>query len=78
LRAATAVPAGRMKQQAGRIAPGLRADMVLLRANPLDDIANTRSIEGVIVNGRYFDRSRLDTILARVDEANAASRTVDL
>ncbi len=78
LRAATAVPARRMKQKAGRIAPGFRADMVLLHANPLDEIANTRSIEGVIVNGRYFDRSRLDAILTKVDEANEASRTVEL
>ncbi len=78
LRSATAVPAGRMKHKAGKLAPGFRADMVLLRANPLEDIASTRSIEGVVVNGRYLDRSRLDAILAAVEDANAASRNIPL
>ena len=36
----------------GTIAPGKRADLVLLNANPLDDIRNTRAIELVIKNGR--------------------------
>ena len=36
----------------GAIEPGKRADLVILRRNPLDDIANTRSIERVIANGR--------------------------
>jgi amidohydrolase family protein len=37
----------------GTIAPGARADMVLLDANPLADIRNTRRIHGVIVRGRW-------------------------
>jgi imidazolonepropionase-like amidohydrolase len=36
----------------GTIAPGKRADLVLLRASPLDDIRNTRTIELVIKDGR--------------------------
>ncbi len=75
LRSATVVPAARMKLKAGKLAPGFRADMLLLRANPLENIAHTRSIEGVVVNGRYLDRSRLDAILAAVEEANQESRT---
>jgi imidazolonepropionase-like amidohydrolase len=78
LRAATATPAGRMKDKAGTLAPGLRADMVLLRANPLGDIANTRAIEGVIVNGRYLARSELDAILSAVEKTNHESRSVPL
>lgn len=35
----------------GRVAPGLRADLVLLEANPLDDIAATRRIAGVVMRG---------------------------
>lgn len=35
----------------GTIEPGRRADFVLLRANPLDDIRNTRSIESVWIQG---------------------------
>lgn len=44
----------------GAIEPGRAADLVLLRANPLDDIANIRSIEGVMVRGRWLDRAELD------------------
>lgn len=40
----------------GTIQPGLRADLVLLRANPLDDVRNTRSIDGVMVRRRWFVR----------------------
>ncbi|MEQ8936626.1 MAG: amidohydrolase family protein [Amphiplicatus sp.] len=35
----------------GRIAPGYRADMIATRANPLDDILNTRTLEFVVLNG---------------------------
>ena len=41
------------------------ANLVLLRANPLADIANTQTIEAVVVNGRLLDRSRLDQMLDR-------------
>lgn len=78
LHAATSVPARRMGHASGKIAPGLRADMVLLRANPLQDIANTRSIQGVVLNGRLLDRSRLDAILKAVEDANNKSRNVAL
>jgi hypothetical protein len=37
--------------------------MVLLRANPLDDVRNAREIEGVFLRGRYFDRDALDRML---------------
>lgn len=62
LEAATVTPAAFMgaEREWGRIAPGLRADLVLLRANPLDDIRNTTRIEGVCVGGRWLDRAELD------------------
>ncbi|HEX8169074.1 MAG TPA: amidohydrolase family protein [Thermoanaerobaculia bacterium] len=44
---------------------GAADDVVLLRANPLDDIRNARQIDGVIANGRYYDRATLDALLAR-------------
>jgi len=42
---------------------GRFADLVLLDANPLEDIANTRHIAAVIVRGRLFRRNDLDRLL---------------
>jgi hypothetical protein len=68
LQAATIKPAeflGRNAEQ-GRIAAGTRADLVLLNANPLDDILNTQKIDAVMVNGKYLSRGELDELLASV------------
>ena len=43
----------------GTVEPGKRADLLILKANPLDDIRNTRSLELVISEGRIVDRSAL-------------------
>lgn len=51
----------------GAIEPGRAADLVLLRANPLDDITNSRTIEGVMVRGRWLDRAELDAGLAAIE-----------
>ena len=42
-----------MLDSAGTIAPGKLADLVLLDANPLADIRNTRRIRAVVANGRW-------------------------
>jgi hypothetical protein len=42
--------------------------MVLLRANPLDDVRNAREIEAVFLRGRYFDRDALDRLLEETRE----------
>jgi len=44
----------------GSIREGLEADLVLLGGNPLEDIRNIRNIEGVMVRGRWLDRTELD------------------
>ena len=40
--------------QAGRIAPGSSADLVLVDGDPLNDIEDTLKIVGVVRNGRFF------------------------
>lgn len=65
LQAATSKPAeflGRSSEQ-GTIAPGQRADLILLDANPLEDIHNTEKIQAVILKGKYLDRNALDALL---------------
>src|SRR5579863_4426599 len=58
-----------MEDRLGTIAEGKLADMVLLDANPLEDIRNTQKIAGVIANGRYLSRAQLDKILTEVEAA---------
>ena len=43
----------------GTLAPGRRADLLILGADPLDDIRNTRMIETVVLAGRVLDRESL-------------------
>ncbi len=68
LRAATLAPAKFFEEddQMGSIEKGKRADMVMLDANPLDDIRNTRKIAAVFSRGKYYSRRSLDAILASV------------
>ena len=56
LAAATVQPARflALDGEMGSIAPGMRADLVLLDANPLVDIRNTREIDRVIARGRVM------------------------
>ena len=56
LGAATIQPAAffSLQDEMGAVAPGMRADLVLLGANPLADIGNTRSIDRVIARGRVM------------------------
>ncbi len=56
----------------GTIAPGKLADLILLSADPLLDIRHTTTIQGVVANGRYFDRTALDSLGAIADAAGAA------
>src|SRR5580765_1260058 len=47
----------------GRVARGYTANLVLLNANPLLDISNTRNIDSVVLNVELLDRARLDQLL---------------
>src|SRR5579864_4128928 len=58
------------RNDAGKIEAGSVADLVLLNADPLQNIRNTGKIAAVIANGKYLDRADLDQLLANI--ANAA------
>ena len=55
----------------GIIEQGHVADLVLLDANPLIDIRNTRKISAVVLGGRYFPRVELDKMLRDAEDRAA-------
>lgn len=71
LAAATAAPCIWLKAACGTIAPGMRADLVLLNDDPLADIANTRKIDTLILRGNILPRAELDR---RMDALKNRSR----
>jgi hypothetical protein len=77
LRTATLEPARYLDavDTQGTVEVGKVADLVLLSANPLEDIANTQKIEAVVARGRFFDRETLDEILENVARAAAEMET---
>jgi imidazolonepropionase-like amidohydrolase len=70
LAAATALPASRFRlADRGRIAPGLRADLLLVQGDPTADIRMTRDIVAVWKLGKRLDR---EAYRARVDASRHA------
>lgn len=58
----------------GTVTEGKNANLVLLNNNPLEDIKNTRSIDGVMLKGQWLNRTQLDKFLAEVADYNAVKR----
>jgi len=55
----------------GRVQSGRIADLVMLSANPLTDIRNTRTITGVVADGRYLSPTDLDRLRAKLEQVAA-------
>jgi hypothetical protein len=66
LQTATLNPARvlKMSDSLGAVEAGKLADLVLLDANPLEDIRNTQKIRAVVADGRLYRRADLDQLLA--------------
>ncbi len=75
LRCATNRPAQFLKidDETGTIDIGKAGDAVLLNANPLADIANTRTIAGVFVQGAWLADDEIKTHYAEIRERSKAS-----
>ena len=61
------------EEEFGSVRVGAQADVVLLEANPIDNIANAGKINAVVLEGVLFDRASLDALLT---EAKAAAKAV--
>lgn len=65
LKTSTITPARYLNAMAkeGTISEGKNANLILLNKNPLEDINNTKTIEGVMSKGKWFNRNQLNGIL---------------
>lgn len=70
LRGATIVPTEFMGlgDRLGSVDVGKTASVVLVRANPLEDIRNAQQIEGLFLRGQYFSRADLDQLLVEAQD----------
>jgi len=75
LASSTRAPGEWMGMNTGEITAGFKANLVLLRENPLEDIGATDTIETVFVKGNVLSRSDLDEMLRAVEDANNRSRS---
>ena len=55
-------------QSVGTVSEGKTADLVLVEGNPLEDIANTRKIAGVMVRGRWLGRLEIESMKSELVE----------
>jgi imidazolonepropionase-like amidohydrolase len=63
-----------LSKEWGRVSPGYIANFVLLNADPLTDIGNTKNIHAVVLNGEFLDRARLDQMLREARIPNGSSQ----
>ena len=53
-------------KEEGTVATGMKANLLVLNANPLQDITRTIDRAGVVHNGTWHDRASLDAMLAKL------------
>jgi hypothetical protein len=70
LQAATMVPAKyfKMEKELGTIEAGKTADLVLLAADPLQDISNTQLIDGVVLRGHWLSKNKIEETKKQVED----------
>ncbi|MEO1657412.1 MAG: amidohydrolase family protein [Pseudomonadota bacterium] len=56
----------------GRVAPGLRADLLILESDPRESLETLRKPQAVLAGGTYHDRAALDALLAEARQRVAA------
>ena len=59
------------EQTFGSVQKGLQADLILLNANPLDDITNSRRIHGVMFRGQWLPRKLLSQQLRELEQSDS-------
>ncbi len=57
-----------LEKSLGTVEKGKVADLVLLDANPLDNIVNTKKISAVVVSGRYLSKEKLQEMLRNAEQ----------
>ena len=78
LDASTIVPGQFIKMKTGRIEVGYESDLVLLSKNPLEDIANSKSIEMVFFDKYRIDENGIKKLLNKIEEVNNDTRSVEI
>jgi len=63
-----------LSKEWGHISPGFGANFVLLNADPLMDIANTKNIHAVVLSGEFLDRTHLDTMLREAEVSRDSTK----
>jgi imidazolonepropionase-like amidohydrolase len=56
------------EREFGRVAPGLRADLILVEGNPLNDVHNASRASGVVLRGQWFPAAKLQAALDQLAE----------
>jgi imidazolonepropionase-like amidohydrolase len=76
LTSATRLPATWLgiDSEIGTVEVGKRADLILLDANPLSDVKNTRKIAGVFINGQWLNKTTLNAKLSDLSKRNTAAK----